>query len=324
MQTIQILHDGDADQRLDKFLKKYFPNIALGGLYKFLRTGKIKVNGKKKDQTYRLQIQDTITLFFQDEEIEGFRHSQSGTPEKQSDPTENPIRQRILYEDEYILIINKPPKMNVHPGDHKTTEVSLIELVHDYLGSKYSTLTFKPSLVHRIDRDTSGCILIAKDKKALDILLWDLQSHMIEKIYHTLVAGIPEIPRDTIRYKLLRIENAQNESKVRVDSAGQSAITHYQILRQYTQHEEKYALLECRIETGRMHQIRVHLAAIGHPILWDRAYGHISLNSFFRRKSWIDRQLLHARRLIFRHPLTKTVIDIEAPYESDFSQLLCD
>jgi len=238
MQTIQILHDGDADQRLDKFLKKYFPNIALGGLYKFLRTGKIKVNGKKKDQTYRLQINDTITLFFQDEEIDTFRSIQSDTPQKPSDPTESPIRQRILYEDEYILILNKPPKMNVHSGDHKTTEVSLIELVHDYLGSKYSTLTFKPSLVHRIDRDTSGCILIAKDKKALDILLRDLQSHTIEKIYHTLVAWIPEIPRDTIRYKLLRIENAQNESKIRVDNSGQSAITHYKILKEYAQSEE--------------------------------------------------------------------------------------
>ncbi len=120
--------------------------------------------------------------------------------------------------------------MNVHPGDHKTDEVSLIDLVQDMLGGKYDSHTFRPSLVHRIDRDTSGCILIAKEKPTLEALLDELQSHKIEKIYHAIVVGIPKEKSGTFNDRLLRIENAKNEAKVRVDEEGQSAITHYRLL----------------------------------------------------------------------------------------------
>jgi 23S rRNA pseudouridine955/2504/2580 synthase len=115
------------------------------------------------------------------------------------------------------MIVNKPPGINVHPGDHKTKEVSLIELIQDYLGERYNSLSFRPALVHRIDRDTSGCIMIAKDKKTLEALLVLLQSGHIEKVYHTIVLGTPDKPRDTIDARLLRIEDAHGEAKVRVD-----------------------------------------------------------------------------------------------------------
>ena len=94
----------------------------------------------------------------------------------------------ILYEDEYLMIVNKPPGINVHAGDHKTTESNIIDQVQDYLQGRYDSLTFRPALVHRIDRDTSGCLLIAKDKGALEILLSELQAHDMEKVYHTIVA----------------------------------------------------------------------------------------------------------------------------------------
>lgn len=114
----------------------------------------------------------------------------------------------ICYEDEDILCINKPPHLNVHPGDHKTKEVSLIELVQDYYGDKYSSLTFKPSLVHRIDRQTTGCILIAKNKYTLEALLNQLQSHSIEKVYHTVsyVEDRHAKKRDTINLPLKRYD----------------------------------------------------------------------------------------------------------------------
>jgi RluA family pseudouridine synthase len=272
---------------------------------------------------YKIELDDIIELYFQDEEMNIFQQikksqQSSGIFQKDS------IKDRILYEDEYILVMNKPAWMNVHPGDHKSEEASLIELVHDYLGSKYSTLTFKPSLVHRIDRDTSGCILIAKEKKTLESLLSELQWHKIEKIYHAIVGGIPKKSRDTLRDKLLRIENAQNESKVRIDPAGQTAITHYLKLTTFSRDGESLSLLECSIETGRMHQIRVHLASIQSPIIGDRSYGNSSLNSFFKRKFHIDRQLLHAKKLSFFHPVQKKVLTIEAPYEEDFIRILVD
>lgn len=134
-------------------------------------------------------------------------------------------------------------------------------------------------MVHRIDRDTSGCILIAKDKQVLESLLGLLQSHKIEKIYHALVFGQPNPPQSTIREKLLRIEDARDEAKVRVDPTGQSAITHYKAIKTIGSDDLvggstpiqgnslTLSLLECRIETGRTHQIRVHLAYIGCPII---------------------------------------------------------
>ena len=122
------------------------------------------------------------------------------------------------------MVINKEAGTNVHPGDHKTTEISLIEAVQDLLDKKYDTLSFKPSLVHRIDRDTSGTILIAKEKKVLETLLSSLQSGKIEKIYHAIVIGKPPKPRGTIEKKLRRIENAQDEAKVQVAKDGQEAV----------------------------------------------------------------------------------------------------
>ncbi len=216
------------------------------------------------------------------------------------------------------MVVNKPSGMNVHGGDHKTDEVSLIDLVQDMLGGKYDSLTFKPALVHRIDRDTSGCLLIAKEKSTLESLLATLQGHEMEKIYHAIVVGIPEKRRDTIRAKLLRIENAKNEAKVRIDESGQSAVTHYEVLAKF----HSYALLECRIETGRTHQIRVHLASIGHPILGDTSYGDKSTNSFMKREKHVTRQMLHARLLEFTHPTTKKRLTVEAPYPMDFNSLL--
>ncbi len=215
----------------------------------------------------------------------------------------NKIPLEILYEDEYLIVVNKPAGINVHAGDHKTNESNIIDQVQDYLHGQYDSLTFRPSLVHRIDRDTSGCLLIAKDKSALEILLTELQAHDMEKVYHTIVVGIPTKRQDTIRARLLRIDNAKNEAKVRVDETGQAAVTHYTVLQTFTT-QQSFSLLECRIETGRTHQIRVHMAHIGHPVLADRAYGDKSINSYARRDLGITRQLLHAQSLTFVHPKT--------------------
>ena len=127
MQTIIIENPSDSDQRIDKFLKKYLPNITLSTLYKWLRTGKIKVNEKKVEQTYRLDLGDSIVLFINDEEISSLRQQETLIHTIQEKKIE------ILYEDPYFLAVNKPTGMNVHPGDHKTTEASLIELIQDQL-----------------------------------------------------------------------------------------------------------------------------------------------------------------------------------------------
>ena len=343
MQKIIISHASDAGQRIDRFCKKYLPNAALGGIYKMLRTWKIKVNGKKKDQTYKLEPDDEITFWISDDELLILKKDE--VPPSSMIEISSPAPQlSILYEDEYLMVLAKPAGLNVHAGDHKTNESNLIDQVQDYLQGRHDSLTFRPALVHRIDRDTSGCILIAKEKNVLESLLLDLQSHKIEKIYHTLVFGIPQKPQDTVRAKLLRVENARDEAKVRVDETGQTAVTHYRIIKSYPvlpissgtgginpsrlpreagqETESGISLLECRIETGRTHQIRVHMAYIGCPIIGDKAYGDKKLNSYVARNMSIHRQMLHARELIFVHPITKKRLHIEAPYPTDFLSLI--
>lgn len=330
MQKILIQHDSDSGQRLDRFCKKFLPNAALGGIYKMLRTGKIKVNGKKKDQTYKIDIGDEITFWFSDEEMQSLQSVQ--IQEKDPHIEHSPSKLEILYEDESLLVINKSPWINVHAWDHKTKESNLIDQVQDYLQGRYDALTFRPALVHRIDRDTSGCILIAKQKWVLESLLHDLQTHKIEKIYHACVFGIPHPPQWTLRHKLLRIENAKSEAKVRVDpELWQTAVTHYTTLKTkgFSQTDDlalsshqrdkiDCSLLECRIETGRTHQIRVHLAHMWTPIVWDKAYGDKKKNSYLARSEWVTHQMLHARRIVFTHPIEKKRITIDAPYPSDW------
>ncbi|GAB0175119.1 MAG: RluA family pseudouridine synthase [Candidatus Altimarinota bacterium] len=308
----------DANQRIDKFLRKFLPNAPLGGIFKWIRTGKIKVNSKKVDQNYRVSLGDSITFFLTEEEMSSFKHS----PEIVGNPEVKVQKKQfeVLYEDSNILIVNKPYGMNVHPGDHKSQEVSLIELVHDYLGKSYNSLSFKPSLVHRIDRDTSGCIIIAKEKRSLEKLLLDLQSGEIRKVYHALVLGNLDKKHGTIDKKLIRIENAKDEAKVQVHEDGLKAVTHFRVLKEGI--KEKYSLVECEIETGRTHQIRVHLSSLGYPILGDKAYGNAKENSFARREYKIHRQMLHAFSLTFLHPITRKSIHIEAPYIGDMKDLI--
>lgn len=143
----------------------------------------------------------------------------------------------------------------------------------------------------------------------------------MKKIYNTLVLSVPNPKRATIRKKLLRIEEAQGENKVKIDEIhGQSAVTHYETLQEFL--GGKYSLLECQIETGRTHQIRVHLASIGCPIIGDKAYGNKSENSYLLRKYGVQRQFLHAISLEFTHPTTKKTLRIEAPFKEDMMDFI--
>jgi 23S rRNA-/tRNA-specific pseudouridylate synthase len=224
-----IISENDANQRVDVFLKKFFVHAPLSAIYSMIRKNKIKIDNKKKDIAYMLQVGEEIKIYLSDEDISSLRREDIPTKTiahtvvhtRALDPS------HILYEDAYILVLDKQPGMNVHPGDHKTTEISCIELVQDYLGSTYHSLTFRPALVHRIDRDTSGILLFAKTKTALEKMLYMLQNDGIEKVYRTIVVGVPTAESGTISARLLRTENAKNEAKVRVDTTGQSAVTHW-------------------------------------------------------------------------------------------------
>ena len=246
-----IITSNDAGQRLDKFLKKLMPNAALSLIYKLNRKNNVKVNRKREDNEYKLEEGDNVQLYVKDEEYEILTVVKVPIPVIGTDTRDGLNPKDIVYEDGDLLIVNKNPGVIVHPGDFKTTELSLIAQVQDYLGAKLNSLTFKPSL---------------------DVMLKALQSNKIEKIYLAVCLGVPPETRGVIKKKLRRLEHAERENKIVIDEeGGQTAITHYQVLE--TGIQGKYSLIECRLETGRMHQIRVHMSSIGCPILGDNIYG---------------------------------------------------
>lgn len=331
MQIFKI-EENDAHQRLDKFLKKLFPNATRALLYKFNRKDKIKVKFewsegkyKKRDNEYKLQIWDEVKIFLKDQDFEELSRKKE-TPDHIGDSKKLEKRD-IVYEDSDLLVLNKNPGINVHPGDHKTKEISLIHQVQDYLWDKLNSLTFKPSLVHRIDRDTSGILLVAKKKDILTKLVGDFRDHKkVKKTYCALVFGKLSRKSGTIKKKLLRIEWAKNENKVQVSESWQTAISHYKLLWEYSIPSNDGSIVvsqvEVQIETGRMHQIRVHLASLWNPIVWDKNYWDKKLNSFVSRRLWINRQMLHAWKIEFFHYKRNKNMQLVARLKKDMNDFI--
>ncbi len=319
-----IITENDAGQRLDKFLKKLLPNASSSLIYKFNRKDKIKINGKKQDNEYKLLTWDIVKVFLIDWDFETLTKKQEL---KQLETREKFDTKNIVYEDGDVLVINKEPGINVHPGDYKTKESNIISQVQDYLWNKLNSLTFKPSLVHRIDRDTSWILIIWKKKDILTKLVADFKEHKkVKKIYYAIV--IWKLPNKswTIDKKLLRIEWAKNEDKVQVSDKGQTAITNYKVLKEYilkTPTGEKIiSELEVEILTGRMHQIRVHLSSLGTPIIWDNKYWDKQFNSYISKNFWLSRQALHAWKIEFFHYGKNKIQSLEAKIKKDLTNFL--
>lgn len=322
----------DAQQRLDRFLRKLFINASKSLIYKLNRKGKIKVilpDGKKtkQDNEYKLQVWEQVQIFLSEKEIKELSQEVVNADMCALQNNQKLSKQDIVFEDNDLLIINKNPGLNVHPGDNKTKEISLIQQVEDYYAWKLNSLTFKPSLIHRIDRDTSWIIMIAKQKHVLTKLSADFKKHTaIKKTYYTLVIWKLSRGSGTIKKNLLRIENAKNENKVQVSDTGQEAITHYKVIEEYRlslpEWEQIISAVEVSIETGRMHQIRVHMAHLGNPILADKAYGDKRLNSYFEKKFGVSRQMLHAWKIEFFHPGRNKHMKLEARIKKDMQSFI--
>jgi len=281
MKIIKI-EENDANQRLDKFLKKLFVNATRALVYKLNRKWKIKVKQnwenwfRKRDNEFKLWEWDEVKIFLSDEEIK--KLTSPPAPLLRGEGSLKKFDKKdIVYEDSYLLIINKNPWINVHPGDFKTKEISVIAQVQDYLWKKLNSLTFKPSLVHRIDRDTSGILIIAKKKDILTKLVEDFKNHKkVKKTYLAICFG--KLPQKswTINKKLLRIKNAKNRNKVEINEKWQRAVSHYKLVEEFSINlpnwKQNISVVEVEIETWRMHQIRVHMASLWNPIVWDKTY----------------------------------------------------
>ena len=289
----------DLGQRLDRYLRKIFPGAKLGEIYEALRTKKITIGGKKLPESTKLRAGDSLDIDITPDILRIWETKEISTKiiHEKLDPS------RILYQDNDILVYDKPSGLIVHSPDHKTDEVSLIEQIEDYLlssGWKPSGTFAHPALAHRIDRDTSGIIISCLNRQCYEHMAEQFRTRKVEKTYHALVAGVPEPREWIIRAPLLRLDTGRtDEAKVVVDPSGQSAETSYKVLKTGT--KNAWSLVELHPKTGRTHQIRVHMAHIGHPLIGDKRYGGPSVVKFPDLKELHGRKghLLHAAKISF-------------------------
>jgi len=295
-----VVHKGEKGKRLDLYLSSSFPDHSRNFLQKMITQGDILVNGKTVSRHYKVKEKDVVTI-----NLPTVKHYRA-FPEK--------IPLDIIYEDEAVIVLNKPAGIVVHPacGNYSGTLVNAL-LYHfpNLTRGKFPDIN-RVGLVHRLDKDTSGVMVVAKNNTSLSRLAKQFENRKVEKVYLALVFGKIINPEGSIEAPVGR--KITDRRKMAVTSiSSRQAITDFrvrEILGDFT-------LLEVRPKTGRTHQIRVHLAHIGHPVVGDGEYGRPA------PKNWrVNRQLLHAYKLGFIHPVKKDWVRFTAPLPKDFKKVI--
>ena len=282
------VNEENVGKRIDSFIPMVQEDISRSMVQKLIEQKNIKVNGKETKHSYKLKLNDEIEIF---------------VPEaKEINLKAQDIPLNVIYEDNDIIVINKPKGMVVHPanGNPDGTHVNAVmNNCKDSLSGIGGEI--RPGIVHRLDKDTSGAIIVAKNDKAHIALSEQLKNHEVKKTYLALVRGIIKENEATINMPIAR--SKKDRKKMDVDKDGKEAITHFKVLGRY---KNKYTLLQINLETGRTHQIRVHLSHIGYPIIGDEVYSN-------GKNEWnVSGQCLHAWKLEFIHPITGKKISLEA------------
>jgi 23S rRNA pseudouridine955/2504/2580 synthase len=297
---------GRSGQRLDNFLLAILKGVPRTHVYRLLRKGEVRVNKGRARADYRLEEGDVVR-------IPPVRRGESTGRELASRAVAGGrfdwLEQRVLFEDEHLLVLDKPAGLAVHGGSG--VSVGLIEALRE-LRPQNPFL----ELAHRLDRDTSGCLLIAKSRKALTRLHELLRSGSLDKYYLALVAGPWRGGTRRVDAALEKTRPTAGERRVAVDAEGKESASEFRPV-------EKFAaatLIEIHLLTGRMHQARVHAAHIGHPIAGDEKYGDPGFNRDLREHG-LTRLFLHAVRLEFRHPLTGAAVRVEAPLAPELARV---
>ncbi|WP_286006558.1 RluA family pseudouridine synthase [Ligilactobacillus aviarius] len=284
----------DQTGRIDKVLTTLEPEITRSQLKNLINDGHVTVNGQPVKPKYKVQAGDKISLV---------------KPEPQSlELTPENIPLDIVYEDDDVIVVNKPQGMVVHPAPGHPDHTLVNALLYH---SPLSTIngTFRPGIVHRIDKDTSGLLMVAKNDLAHQSLAEQLRNKTNKREYLALVYGQIKEDEGTIDAPLGR--NPQDRKKQAVVKGGRHAVTHFKVIKRY----DNFTLVKCILETGRTHQIRVHMKYIGHPLVGDPLYGP-------RKVVGKNGQFLHAALLGFKHPRTGKEMVFEAPLPENFQKML--
>jgi 23S rRNA pseudouridine1911/1915/1917 synthase len=305
--TIEIALDAShTGWRLDRALAAAVPSLSRERLKVLTKAGALTREGKAvRDPATKIKGDERFTLAIPD------------PVPAHNEPQEIPLP--IVYEDEHLLVIDKPAGLVVHPAAGNRDGTLVNALLH-HCGSSLSGIggVARPGIVHRIDKDTSGLLVIAKHDKAHEGLAKQFAAHSIDRRYLAIVSGVPRQAEGTVDAPLAR--SPQNRKKITIvkDGRGKRAVTHWKRL----QILGDAALVECRLETGRTHQVRVHMASIGHPLVGDPVYGH-KKTAHRKLLNQLDfkRQALHAAHLGFIHPVTKGRLSFDSALPSDMQEL---
>ncbi len=312
-----VADPGQAPLRIDKFLMDRIANATRSKIQSGITDGFVEVNGSKVKANYKVKPDDVITVSMPE-------------PPRDTKVVPEDIPLNIIYEDEHLLVVNKEAGMVVHPAYQNWSGTLVNALTYHFNNlPEMKGNEGRPGLVHRIDKDTSGLLVIAKSEIAMDGLARQFFDHSIERTYYALVWGVPNEKKGTIDINLGRSLKDRRITVAYEDpEIGRHAITHYELLK-----DLRYvSLLKCNLETGRTHQIRAHMRHIGHPLFNDATYGGDKLlkgTQFSKYKQFVDncfkvipRQALHAKSLGFIHPATKEKMQFNSELPEDFSSVI--
>lgn len=283
--------------RIDKAVSQKDLSISRTIVDKLIKDGKILVNGKTTKASYKLNLKDEITI--------------KKEPPKELEIKAEAIPLDIVFEDKDILVVNKQKGLVVHPGNGNP-DGTLVNAIMNYCKDSLSGIggAIRPGIVHRIDKDTSGLLIVAKNDEAHINMSEQIKAHKVKKTYIALVRGVVKTNQATIDMPISRSTN--DRTKMAVNKNGKNAITHFEVLERF----KNYTLLKVNIETGRTHQIRVHLSQIGYPIVGDYVYSN-GKNPF-----GVVGQMLHSYCLEFLHPITKEPLVLKAELPEYFQKVI--
>lgn len=294
--TVFIVEEKDKGTRIDKYLSDAIEGKSRSFIQGLIEKDSIKVNGKIPKSNYKLKSLDEIEVILPEPEVLNV--------EAENIPID------IIYEDDDIVVVNKAQGMVVHPAPGNYTGTLVNALLYHCKNLSSINGVIRPGIVHRIDKDTSGVLVIAKNDEAHTFLSEQLKDHSMKREYYALIEGRLKNDRGTIDKPLGR--SKKDRLKIGIVEGGKRAVTHYEVIERYN----GYTLIKCVLETGRTHQIRVHMASIGFPLVGDPLYG------FKRQKFKVEGQVLHAKTLGFIHPRTKKYMEFTTDLPEYFTNIL--